>query len=252
MTLLPIRTPAGPRPGRALDVGVILAAGASSRMGSPKALLRDPRGRTFLARVAAALRSGGCGAVLVVAGRHAADIASALPSGALLALNPRWERGQLESARAGLARALDLAPRSVLIHPVDAPRVRGSDVERALRAARRGRLAVACFAGERGHPVALPAALARRVLADGRSKTLREALEALGVKPQEVEGSDGCVRGANTPEELAALFGTKPRGVYSRTQAPGGSIDGHPARSPKAAGRRRGRPGGRAEKRDER
>lgn len=209
---------------RALDVGVVLAAGASSRMGTPKALVRDARGRTFLARVAAALRAGGCGAVVVVAGCHAAEIAPALPRGALLALNPRWRRGQLESARVGLERALELAPRTVLIHPVDTPLVRALDVGGALRAARRGRPAVACHAGQRGHPVALPAALAARVLRDAGASTLREALDRLGVAPREVEGSSGCVRGANTPEELAALFGKRPR--RKPIAAAKGPIDG--------------------------
>ncbi len=204
---------------RSLDVGVILAAGASSRMGSPKALLKDPAGRTFLARVAAALRGGGCGAVVVVVGRHAAKIAPALPDGALLALNPHWELGQLESAKVGLARALELEPRSVVIHPVDAPLVRASDVERVLAQARRGRLAAARFAGERGHPLALPAPLARRALQDRRAKTLREALENLGEEAREVDGSLGCVQGANTPEELAALFRGELRALDSSSNA---------------------------------
>jgi CTP:molybdopterin cytidylyltransferase MocA len=192
---------------RALDIGIVLAAGASSRMGSAKALLSDGSGRTFLERITASLRRGGCAAVIVVAGRHAQEIASALPAGALLALNSRWEKGQLESARVGLERALDLEPRVVLLHLVDMPLVRASDVARALEAARSGRPAIACHRGVPGHPLALPALLARRLCADKRAKTLHEALERLGVAPRQVAGSPGCVRSANTKEELAVLLG---------------------------------------------
>ena len=53
--------------------GVILAAGASSRMGSPKALL-DYRGETFVGRLVRIL-SPVCDPVIVVLGYHAKKFA---------------------------------------------------------------------------------------------------------------------------------------------------------------------------------
>ncbi len=55
--------------------GIILAAGASSRMGSPKALL-DYRGETFIQRLVRVL-SAVCDPVIVVLGYHADSTASA-------------------------------------------------------------------------------------------------------------------------------------------------------------------------------
>jgi len=52
--------------------GIILAAGASSRMGSPKALL-EYRGETFAGRLVRVL-SKVCNPVIVVLGYHAAAI----------------------------------------------------------------------------------------------------------------------------------------------------------------------------------
>ncbi len=57
--------------------GIILAAGASSRMGSPKALL-EYRGETFIQRLVRVL-SPVCGRVIVVLGYHAAEIRPGIP-----------------------------------------------------------------------------------------------------------------------------------------------------------------------------
>ncbi|HET6529482.1 MAG TPA: NTP transferase domain-containing protein, partial [Actinoplanes sp.] len=48
--------------------GLLLAAGAGRRMGTPKALLRDPDGTAWVTRSARVLVAGGCRPVLVVVG----------------------------------------------------------------------------------------------------------------------------------------------------------------------------------------
>lgn len=200
------RRPAQPAPGP--RVGVILSGGASSRMGSPKALLLDDRGRTFLARLARTLRAGGCEVVLAVAGCHVAEIAPALPPGVLLAFNPDWTVGQLSSARVGLRAAVELRPSRVLLHPVDQPLIRPADV-RAVLAAEESDVAVAAWRGETGHPICLSPLAAAAIASDRRSATLRDALARHAPRVAMVEGSRGCVRGANTPEELAALLAAR-------------------------------------------
>jgi CTP:molybdopterin cytidylyltransferase MocA len=192
--------------GHGPDVAVLLAGGASSRMGRPKALLRGPGGQTFLGRLVATLRAGGCEGVIVVAGRHVAEIAEELPKDALLVRNAAWERGQLSSAQAGLRAALGCRPGRIVLHLVDQPLVRPDDVRRVLRGLARADLAVACCAGEPGHPVALAPAVAARVVRS-RARTLRDALERSARRQAVVRGcSAGCVRGANTPAELRALL----------------------------------------------
>ena len=82
--------PVGPDPAIA---GLILAAGASTRMGSPKALL-DYGGETFLDRLIGLL-AGVCGSVTVVLGYHAAVIHSGIRrvAQAVFVLNPEPSRG---------------------------------------------------------------------------------------------------------------------------------------------------------------
>jgi len=175
-------------------------------VGTPKALLRDARGKSFLARSVKTLRKGGCDAVLVVAGRHVKEIAAALPEGALLVFNAGWERGQLSSASAGLRAALLLGAQRIVLHLVDQPIATGGDVARVLRALERGDLAVATHRGEPGHPIALSGRTARRVL-EVRAESLREALARASRRQVAAAGcSWGCVQGANTPGELRRLL----------------------------------------------
>jgi molybdenum cofactor cytidylyltransferase len=85
--------------------GIVLAAGASSRMGRPKMLL--PLGaRTLLSTVAAALLDAGLRSVVVVLGCDAENVraAAGLPEDPRLRLvvNDEWRSGMASSLRRGL------------------------------------------------------------------------------------------------------------------------------------------------------
>ena len=109
--------------------GIILAAGASSRMGSPKALL-EYRGETFIQRLVRVL-SPVCDRVIVVLGYHTAEIRPGIPASAVVTINPAPERGQLSSLQTGLA-ALPAEVDGFLFTPVDSPAV---EIETVVRLA---------------------------------------------------------------------------------------------------------------------
>ena len=145
--------------------GIILAAGASSRMGSPKALL-DYRGETFIQRLVRVL-SAVCDPVIVVLGYHAETLRPAIPK-ATIVVNPAPERGQLSSLQTGLA-ALPSAAEGFLFTPVDSPAVEAATVER-LAAAFGHRdpatqLIIPRYQGKRGHPVFATRAIANELSA---------------------------------------------------------------------------------------
>lgn len=117
---------------------VILAAGAGSRFGGGK--IRAPLdGRPLLAHVVAAVREAGVGRVVVVLGRDAAAVVSALRADepaafdrVVLAINPEPERGLATSLSIGFGPATAApAPAAVLVVLGDQPRVR-AEVLRAL------------------------------------------------------------------------------------------------------------------------
>jgi CTP:molybdopterin cytidylyltransferase MocA len=132
--------------------GIILAAGASSRMGTPKALL-DYRGETFLGRLIRVL-GGVCDPVIVVLGYHADEIRPGV-RGARTVVNPDPSRGQLSSLQTALAEVPKDAE-GFLFVPVDCPAVEPETVRRiveALRSPEKPFLVIPRCDGHRGHPV---------------------------------------------------------------------------------------------------
>lgn len=120
----------------ARTVALVLAAGAASRFGSPKALAMLD-GRPLLQRVLDTAAGLGLGSVVLVLGHAAAEIARAVdPRGADVVLNPDPGAGIASSLRVGLAWATDHHPdaEAVLVLLGDQPLTR-ADVVRALLAA---------------------------------------------------------------------------------------------------------------------
>ena len=139
---------------------VILAAGASTRMGSPKALLPDPEGRTFVARVARTFADAGIDRIIVVTGQQHDAIDAALTADAPPVMprcvrNPDPSRGQLSSLWVGLDAAAEQDAEAVLVTLVDVPMVRASTVRAVVDGWRRtGAPIVRPAIGDRhGHPV---------------------------------------------------------------------------------------------------
>jgi CTP:molybdopterin cytidylyltransferase MocA/uncharacterized damage-inducible protein DinB len=80
--------------------GVVLAAGASSRLGAPKQLLRDATDETLVARAARQLREAGCDPVLVITGARGVEVAAALAHLAVTVVhNANWSEGMSSSIR---------------------------------------------------------------------------------------------------------------------------------------------------------
>jgi molybdenum cofactor cytidylyltransferase len=141
---------------------IVLAAGRSSRMGRPKALLATgPEDETFVSRLARTLLDGGVADVLIV-GRPddealAAEVRRIGDRGraARLVLNPHAERGQLSSVVTGLNAADRPGVTGLLITPVDAPMIQPATVRMLLSesAAHHDAIVRAAFGGRHGHPV---------------------------------------------------------------------------------------------------
>jgi CTP:molybdopterin cytidylyltransferase MocA len=133
--------------------GVVLAAGAGTRAGGPKALRRDADGVPWLHLGVAALRAGGCDEVLIVLGAEADAARALLPDGVEVVVADDWAVGLSASLKAGL-HALDAD--AAVITLVDLHGLPAEAVARILKSpVDATTLRRATYAGRPGHPVLL-------------------------------------------------------------------------------------------------
>jgi molybdenum cofactor cytidylyltransferase len=185
---------------------IVLAAGASSRMGSCKALL-SAGGRTLLARAVGAFVAVGVRDVVVVTGSHGDEVAAAaVRLGARPAPNPHHQAGMFTSVQAGAAAVPE--GRRFFLLPVDLPLVRPETVGRLARAADVSEAAVVLpvHDGVPGHPPLLGPELRAEILAARPAGGLRELLLSRPERALRVPVDDpGVLQDADTPRDLAAL-----------------------------------------------
>jgi molybdenum cofactor cytidylyltransferase len=204
--------------------GVLLAAGASSRFGSPKMLAPvPPEGTSLLRRVLETWLGSGFDEVIVVLGKDADAIRGTIEENLLRKVNgdesaatsvrfvenPRWDAGMFSSVKAGLAAT---AARSthIAISPADLPFLSMESLRTALAAATSldaggSSLVVPTHAGRRGHPLLISAALGARVLSWPDSARLNQLFDEPDVTVHYLEGFDETIlRDVDTPSDLLA------------------------------------------------
>ncbi len=185
---------------------IVLAAGASSRMGSPKPLL-TAGGRTLLAWAVGRLGAAGVEDVVVVTGHRGDDVgAAAAALGVRSVRNPRYEDGMFSSVRAGAAAVSE--GRSFFLLPVDCPLVRPETVGRLARVGttRGSPVTVPVHGDVPGHPPLLGPGLLAEILAEHPSGGLRELLLSHPDRVSRVSVDDpGVLDDADTPADLEAL-----------------------------------------------
>jgi CTP:molybdopterin cytidylyltransferase MocA len=138
-------------------VGILLAAGAGTRFGRPKALVTDETGRSWLARSVDALLDGGVEIVYVVLGAEVEATRHEVQDCCVIVEATDWAEGMGASLRAGL-HAVGLMPAAVhaaLVMLVDTPGVGPEVVSRLMTKAAPDALARASYGGVPGHPVLL-------------------------------------------------------------------------------------------------
>jgi molybdenum cofactor cytidylyltransferase len=139
---------------------IILAAGASRRLGRPKQLLMHG-GETLLGRAIRLAHEAGAGPVYAVLGAHSERIsASIVSNGATIVVNDGWEQGIASSIHAGL-RALDTKALGVLILSCDQPRLTAEHLRtliEALVAQSVPAIVASIYAGAHGVPAVFPRA----------------------------------------------------------------------------------------------
>lgn len=194
---------------------IVLAGGAGTRMGGPKALL--PWGaRSLLAAVCEKVARPAIAAVIAVVGHQAERVLdqAGLPASVRVVVNPRPERGMLSSIVAGLDEAAALGMDAVLLHPVDHPLVAPATIDAVRSALEAGAvIAVPSHAGRRGHPGGFARVSWDALRAAPADQGARAVLAAHPEWVVHVAGDEGCRSGINTPEDYRRLARLTPPGA---------------------------------------
>jgi molybdenum cofactor cytidylyltransferase len=191
-------------------LGVVPAAGRSSRMGNPKPLL-DAGGRSFLERVVTALRDGGATEVIVGVRTEKGPIpAAALAAGARILVPHDVEDGPIATVReAILSVEGDPEVRGLLLLPVDHPRVETGTVAALLAAAASTAplIAMPVHRGESGHPVFLSREVFPDLLEPDLEEGARSVVDRHRARVLEVEVDDpGILADLNTLADYRRHF----------------------------------------------
>lgn len=187
---------------------ILLAAGASRRMGRGNKLLLPIEGEPMIRRAARTLLASRSASVTVVTGHEAALIEAALEGLAVhLVHNPRHADGQMTSVRAGILAAE--VPDGYLIGLGDQPALGAWDIDQLITAfagAPPDRILVPVFAGERGNPIILPASARAEVEAGGVNFGCRHLIRRHPERIQTVEAMSAAVlTDVDTPEVYEEL-----------------------------------------------
>ena len=197
---------------------LLLAAGESARMGTPKALL-EWGGRPLLGHQLSVLQKSRVDECIVVLGREAARLADLVEPflrwprwKARGVVNPRPADGRSSSIRAGLA-ALSRPPEALLIAAVDQPLERDL-VDALLLAGEREwsvpgdgwplkRIVVPTFDGRRGHPPLFHGSLFPELLGvSEETEGLRRVVRRIPERVLEVPWQrSGILLNLNTPSD---------------------------------------------------
>jgi molybdenum cofactor cytidylyltransferase len=199
---------------------LVLAAGRSTRMGSPKALV-EFEGRPLLEHLLAPPWLQEFGDVVVVLGHHADALRPVVARlGYRRIVNPDPDRGRTGSVHVGL-RALRAAVRAVFVQPVDCPIILPQTYLALAAAIGSADVAIPIYRGKHGHPPLLSVKIIPQILAAGPDEPLRELLQAREVGYRLVEVDDpGVLLNIDRPEDLQRLTSLRAEGraEEARTQ----------------------------------
>ena len=196
---------------------IILAAGDSIRMGTPKALLPDPDGRPFVARLVRSFSAAGLDELVIVTGATHEAVVQALaadgpPVSPVCVRNPDPSRGQLSSLWIGLEAVARPDVDGVLVTPVDIPMIRPATIRQVVESWSRTRAPIVrpAVGARHGHPVLFDRIvfddLRRAPLTEGARVVVHANIDRL---VNVAVDDEGCLLDVDTPADYQALVGRK-------------------------------------------
>ncbi len=180
---------------------VVLAAGASTRLGEPKQLV-ILGGERLLERAVRIATEAGCTPVIVVLGASAESILTACDLGeTAVVINADWEEGMAASIACGVAM-IEGEVDGVIVMACDQPAVTAAHLHALLA---NGEVIASSYAGRRGVPAFFPAASFDDLLELKGDQGARDLLKTANAL--ELAGGELDVDTAETLARTRELYG---------------------------------------------
>src|SRR5574342_444989 len=184
-------------------VAVVLAAGESSRMGRPKALLPIDS-QTFAEKIIAALKASRVGKIIVVLGHNPDEIKKRIETlPVTILINPDYQLGQLSSLQVAVRYLVaDPSCDGMLVHLVDHPYIDSALVDLMIERFYEAKklIVVPRYRGKRGHPVIFSRALLAELLAAPLDQGAKSVVHAHRAETLEIDtDKEGIAIDIDTP-----------------------------------------------------
>ena len=169
--------------------GVVLAAGASSRLGEPKQLV-EVGGERLLERTVRVAREAGLESIVVVLGSRAEEIQKTCRlEGAKIVVNAGWAEGMGSSVRAGML-AVGVGTGGIVLMTCDQPAVDAAHLRQLIEESAGGKAVGSRYAGKVGVPAFFPAARFTELMelrGDAGARGLLQSADALELRGGELD-----------------------------------------------------------------
>ncbi|QNI32058.1 nucleotidyltransferase family protein [Alloacidobacterium dinghuense] len=193
---------------KARCAAIVLAAGASTRLGQPKQLLRLD-GESLLRRTVRLAFEAGCSPVFAVLGFNAQRMQQELlVSGAKVVVNPNWRSGMGSSLRCGISALMaeDPVPPKTMLLVCDQARLSGESLSELIRVNAQGRSLITAsrYASRLGVPAIFDKQLYADLLKVEGDQGARSVIQRYLDQTTTVEFHDGIID-IDTPDDLIDL-----------------------------------------------
>jgi len=184
--------------------GIILSAGESRRMGSPKALLKIKKSN-FINHIIDVLYKSHVDEIVTVLGHDPEKIANEIDQGkSTVIINRNYREGQLSSLIAGLKYFHKSDVEGVIVCLVDHPLISVETISKMIELFQTsgGKIIVPIYMGKRGHPVLYAHSIFSELKKASPEIGAREIIWKHAEDVLEYETGDHKILiGVNTPEE---------------------------------------------------
>ena len=183
---------------------VILAAGASRRMGRPKLTLPWHGSETIIEHVVDIYRSAGAAPIVIVMAEKDETLARVLTGLDVRQVEASPGFGMLSSVKTGLAALEDTDIEAALLAPGDHPLLDPGTVDLLIDAwrTRKASIIAPSIDGRRGHPILVARSMWPAIVSLAPDSTLRDFLHDRGDEIEYVVVTDeGAIRDIDTPQD---------------------------------------------------